>query len=287
MIGRRYFIHYTGKERDAESGNDYFGARYYASSLGRFVTPDWDGKPVTVPYASFGDPQTLNLYSYVENGPVNKVDADGHAANAGLGPAETLFNIPTAFNDPTTYGFGLGELSNEAAQYAYEETLYDDATQVNAQQQGQAQQQSVPPPPPPPAPAPVFRNPNEAAMNAAAGITGAMQATGNEYGAALYKTSNGMIGVTPLRTDGKPDTVGTSDFYTGKDIPAGATRIGDIHGHPDGSGMSGDTGDRGVAFMELKAHGTETQYMVNLKGEVRKFNPATDRVPSVLPGRIQ
>jgi len=30
----------TGKERDTESGNDYFGARYYASSMGRFVSPD-------------------------------------------------------------------------------------------------------------------------------------------------------------------------------------------------------------------------------------------------------
>jgi RHS repeat-associated protein len=31
---------YTGKERDTESGNDYFGARYYASSMGRFLSPD-------------------------------------------------------------------------------------------------------------------------------------------------------------------------------------------------------------------------------------------------------
>jgi RHS repeat-associated protein len=30
----------TGKERDAESGLDNFGARYDASSLGRFMTPD-------------------------------------------------------------------------------------------------------------------------------------------------------------------------------------------------------------------------------------------------------
>jgi RHS repeat-associated protein len=33
--------HFTGKERDAESGNDYFGARYYASNMGRFMSPDW------------------------------------------------------------------------------------------------------------------------------------------------------------------------------------------------------------------------------------------------------
>ena len=32
---------FTGKERDSESGNDYFGARYYASTMGRFLSPDW------------------------------------------------------------------------------------------------------------------------------------------------------------------------------------------------------------------------------------------------------
>jgi RHS repeat-associated protein len=32
--------HFTGKERDSESGNDYFGARYYASSMGRWMSPD-------------------------------------------------------------------------------------------------------------------------------------------------------------------------------------------------------------------------------------------------------
>ena len=55
--------HITGKERDAESGLDEFGARYYGSSLGRFMTPDWAAKPMAVPYAMFGNPQSLNLYS--------------------------------------------------------------------------------------------------------------------------------------------------------------------------------------------------------------------------------
>ena len=31
---------YTGKERDPTSGLDNFGARYYASTMGRFMTPD-------------------------------------------------------------------------------------------------------------------------------------------------------------------------------------------------------------------------------------------------------
>lgn len=34
---------FTGKERDAESGLDYFGARYYSSSMGRFSSPDPSG----------------------------------------------------------------------------------------------------------------------------------------------------------------------------------------------------------------------------------------------------
>ena len=70
----------TGKERDTESGNDYFGARYYASSMGRFMSPDWSAKEEPVPYAKLDDPQTLNLYSYVQNNPLTRADADGHVA---------------------------------------------------------------------------------------------------------------------------------------------------------------------------------------------------------------
>ncbi len=69
---------FTGKEHDAESGLDYFGARHYASSMGRFMTPDWDIDSTTVPYASFGNPQSLNLYSYVGNNPATLTDPDGH-----------------------------------------------------------------------------------------------------------------------------------------------------------------------------------------------------------------
>ena len=69
---------FTGKEHDNESGLDDFGARYFSSSMGRWATPDWSARPVTVPYANFGDPQSLNLYLYVRNDPVSNADADGH-----------------------------------------------------------------------------------------------------------------------------------------------------------------------------------------------------------------
>ncbi len=68
----------TGKERDSESGLDYFGARYYLSALGRFTTADWSAKPEAVPYAKFDNPETLNLYAYVGNSPLSLTDADGH-----------------------------------------------------------------------------------------------------------------------------------------------------------------------------------------------------------------
>jgi RHS repeat-associated protein len=48
---------YTGKERDAESGNDYFDARYYGSSMGRFISPD----PSGILLADLTNPQSLNL----------------------------------------------------------------------------------------------------------------------------------------------------------------------------------------------------------------------------------
>jgi RHS repeat-associated protein len=69
---------FNGKERDTESGLDNFGARYNNSALGRFMTPDWAAKPVNVPYANFGNPQSLNLYSYVQNNPTTVGDPDGH-----------------------------------------------------------------------------------------------------------------------------------------------------------------------------------------------------------------
>jgi RHS repeat-associated protein len=64
---------FTGKERDAESGLDYFGARYDSSQLGRFISPDSLG----ILTGQTGDPQGLNLYSYVQNNPINAVDPDG------------------------------------------------------------------------------------------------------------------------------------------------------------------------------------------------------------------
>ena len=63
---------FTQKERDNETGLDYFGERYYASTMGRFTTADPLGASARV-----SDPQTMNRYTFVLNNPLRYVDPDG------------------------------------------------------------------------------------------------------------------------------------------------------------------------------------------------------------------
>jgi RHS repeat-associated protein len=69
-VSRNY--KFTGKERDSESGLDYFGARYNASDLGRFMSVDPSRVSIDL-----SNPQTLNRYSYANNNPQVYVDTNG------------------------------------------------------------------------------------------------------------------------------------------------------------------------------------------------------------------
>jgi RHS repeat-associated protein len=64
-------IGYTGQRLDISTGLMYYRARYYASSLGRFMSAD-----TIVPSAS--DPQQLNRYAYARGNPVRYTDPTGH-----------------------------------------------------------------------------------------------------------------------------------------------------------------------------------------------------------------
>jgi RHS repeat-associated protein len=82
---------FTRKERDTETGLDYFLARYYSSTQGRFSSPDeFTGGPDELYYfvsdasdnptfyADLRKPQSLNKYQYSYNNPLRYVDPDGH-----------------------------------------------------------------------------------------------------------------------------------------------------------------------------------------------------------------
>jgi RHS repeat-associated protein len=68
-------LRFTGKERDAETGLDYFGARYYASRTGRMTSVD----PLMDVEAALVDPQQWNRYAYARNNPLVFVDPTGAA----------------------------------------------------------------------------------------------------------------------------------------------------------------------------------------------------------------
>jgi len=64
---------FTGKERDSETGLDYFGARYCRAEIGRFTTVD----PAMTLAENLVDPQRWNRYNYAKGNPLFYVDPDG------------------------------------------------------------------------------------------------------------------------------------------------------------------------------------------------------------------
>jgi RHS repeat-associated protein len=113
--------HFTGKERDGESGNDYFPARYYASSMGRWMSPDpipwlgWQNPPEgsseeeeEESHKKFeewiSDPQNFNMYSYVNNNPLNHTDPSGMAGCTAGGKTYSTCTITITYDPKTSHG---------------------------------------------------------------------------------------------------------------------------------------------------------------------------------------
>jgi RHS repeat-associated protein len=103
---------FTGKERDAETGLDYFGARYYASQTGRFTTVD----PVLDVDKAVTNPQLWNRYAYTTNNPLRRVDPDGRQElDANLAKMLELLKTPTRAL--------AGRVKAPLIQVIYEETI--------------------------------------------------------------------------------------------------------------------------------------------------------------------
>jgi RHS repeat-associated protein len=146
---------YTGKERDAESGMDYYGARHFGSSMGRFLSPDPDmGTLLHVM-----SPQRWNMYAYALNNPLVMIDPtgkdaaavdfsgmvgpfgheaivsinpDGSAQMASFGPAEQSWKGGWGLSEPgqvhtwalhVTIQFGADGLPTDASMNALKDTV--------------------------------------------------------------------------------------------------------------------------------------------------------------------
>ena len=113
---------FTGKERDSDTGLDFFLARYMSTAEGRFTSPDeYTGGPLDIfggdstspgalPYADITNPQSLNKYYYTYNNPLRYTDPDGHCpwcagaaigalAGGGASVLVQLYSNPTQYPD--------------------------------------------------------------------------------------------------------------------------------------------------------------------------------------------
>ncbi len=249
-------MHFTGKERDSESGLDNFGARYDSSQYGRFMTPDWSAKPMNVPYAQLGDPQSLNLYSYVENNPLSRSDPDGHCPlcdmilkfigrDAPPPPPVQPPKPPQFVKDNPTF-----RTVNQAGVAA-------------ARQDQQGQQQ-----------------------------TGAEHANSvfGEPGAYTYTdpvTQGQKNTVDPNNTTGVSHTQ-TVDLRK-PPIPPGTDLVGEAHSHPDNSGFSAADAQR-ASDQTIPSMGHpfyQGAYLGLSNGNVVKYDPRTGEQTTFGPGEVQ
>jgi len=118
---------FTGKERDAETGLDYFGARYQRAGGGRFTSV----APLQTTAENLVDPQRWNRYAYARDNPLRWVDPDGRsiwsklvkvvvktfkAGNAAAAVADDIQNIETVFDGDANTGdrlWAAAELASE------------------------------------------------------------------------------------------------------------------------------------------------------------------------------
>jgi RHS repeat-associated protein len=92
---------FTSKERDWETGLDYFGARYFSGAQGRWTSPDL----VNVTDERLRNPSsTLNKYAYAANNPLKYVDPDGR---------------------DVTYFYDQGGIAGHSIVYAYNQATGD------------------------------------------------------------------------------------------------------------------------------------------------------------------
>jgi RHS repeat-associated protein len=250
---------FTGKERDAESGLDFFGARYYASSMGRFMSPDWSSGPEAVPYAKLGNPQSLNLYQYVLNNPMRSFDADGHTTIDGV----DLYGTP---------GLVDGKDSNETQSEQNQQVATEGAQQQSNADPNQPTVQGV-------AANCTNCSKSSAAMAAEKAALGSTR--GAAKGGKVEEWGGWILSKDGKYTYTKPVTFGDPQhfFADNVSVPSGYTAAAGYHTHPD-STMAGD----GFSWQDASwanNHGMNSYLGVSYNGNVRVLAPGG---PIMWPG---
>jgi len=99
---------FTSKERDNETGLDFFEARYYGSTQGRFTSVD----PVALTVDRLYDPQKINLYAYCRNNPLSFIDPTGETIDYANKDARKAYEEYEKFlnKDPKKYASELATL---------------------------------------------------------------------------------------------------------------------------------------------------------------------------------
>jgi len=92
---------FAGKERDSESGMDYFLARYYSSPMGRFTSPD-------IPFAdqTTAAPQSWNLYTHTRNNPLKYVDENGNFLETAWDIANVVWGVKSLVENVRAGNYG-------------------------------------------------------------------------------------------------------------------------------------------------------------------------------------
>jgi RHS repeat-associated protein len=124
---------FTGKERDGESGLDYFGLRYDSSQYGRFMSPD----SMFIGNKLLSSPQDLNLYAYALNNPIHYNDPDGKDWQTAWNDVKTFagsiygkLSIGAAIEAKVKVGSGEAKAGIQA-KYSWEQSLNGNGTVSN------------------------------------------------------------------------------------------------------------------------------------------------------------
>jgi RHS repeat-associated protein len=205
---------YTGKERDVESGLDYFPARYLSSSMGRWTSPAPSGLYMADP----ANPQQLNLYAYVGNNPLGFTDSLGPSTDCGGGGDPSVVCMATTAWDWLKNAFaGSGDNQNPSG------TSNPGAGSGPEPDFNQS-----------PGASPMrFPNVQAAGINAARqalGLTSQKDANGYKYewGGRLLKDKNGQYTFTNPVTFHDSTHFWTSHVM----VPFGYRKAGSYHTHP-------------------------------------------------------